>query len=116
RPAMIALFLSGIFLLAGSTSPNAYIAVSCLAMSFLCNQVTEAAFWAAGIGVGGRNAAAACGVMNTGGNAAGFINALLVPFTAATFGWTAAMVTGTLFAFISAALWFFIRADQPVAD
>jgi MFS transporter, ACS family, glucarate transporter len=114
RPAMVALLLSGLFLLAGSTSANAYIAVSCLAMSFLCNQITEAAFWAAGISIGGRNAAAACGVMNTGGNSAAFVNALLVPFTAGLFGWTVAMVTGTVFAFISAALWFFIRADKPV--
>jgi ACS family glucarate transporter-like MFS transporter len=116
RPAIVALLLSGIFLLAGSTSANAYIAVSCLAMSFLCNQVTEAAFWAAGISIGGRNAAAACGVMNTGGNSAAFVNALLVPFTAGLLGWTAAMVTGSVFAFISAALWFFIRADKQVGE
>ena len=115
-PAMAGVAASGVFLLFGSITMSAYVAVGCLALSFLCNQITEAAFWAAGIGVGGKNAAAACGVMNTGGNAAGFVNALLVPFTAATFGWTAAMVTGTLFALASASLWFFIRADEPVAD
>jgi sugar phosphate permease len=95
---------------------RAYIAVACLAAAFFFNQLTEGAFWAAGIAIGGRHAAAACGVMNTGGNAVGFVNALLVPFTAATFGWTAAMITGTAFAFISAVLWLFIRTDQPVAD
>ena len=46
---------SGVFLLFGSVAMSAYLAVACLAMSFLCNQITEAAFWAAGIGVGGRN-------------------------------------------------------------
>jgi MFS transporter, ACS family, glucarate transporter len=115
RPAITALVLSGIFVLIGAVTGNAYVAVACLALSFLCNQITEAAFWAAGISIGGRNAAAACGVMNTGGNSAGFVNALLVPFTAATFGWTAAMVTGTVFAFLSAGLWLFIRVDRPVA-
>lgn len=115
-PAMFGVMLSGLFLLVGSFSASAYIAVSCLAASFLFNQLTEGAFWAAGIAIGGRHAAAVCGVMNTGGNAAGFVNALLVPFTAATFGWTAAMITGTLFALISAALWLFIRTDQPIAD
>ena len=113
-PAFTALVLSGVFLFIGAISGSPHMAVACLALSFLANQVTEAAFWAAGIGIGGRNAAAACGVMNTGGNSAGFVNALLVPFTAATFGWTAAMVTGTVFAFISAALWFFIRADRTI--
>jgi MFS transporter, ACS family, glucarate transporter len=115
-PAMAGVAASGVFLLIGSLTMTPYAAVACLALSFLFNQITEAAFWAAGIGIGGKNAAAACGVMNTGGNAAGFVNALLVPFTATNFGWTAAMVTGTLFAFLSASLWFFIRADEPVAD
>lgn len=114
RPAMVALFLSGTFLFVGALAGNAYIAVGCLALSFLCNQITEAAFWAAGISIGGRNAAAACGVMNTGGNSAGIIFALLVPFIADTLGWTTAIAIGTFFAFMSAALWFFIRADRPV--
>lgn len=115
-PAFAALVLSGVFLFIGATSGNAYFAVGCLALSFLANQVTEAAFWAAGISIGGRNAAAACGVMNTGGNSAAFVNALLVPFTAEAFGWTAAMVTGTAFAFAAAILWLFIRADQTAPD
>ena len=63
---------------------------------------------------GGRHAAAACGVMNTGGNTVGFVNALLVPVTAATLGWTAAMMTGTAFALVCAVLWLFIRADRPL--
>jgi ACS family glucarate transporter-like MFS transporter len=116
QPAMAALFMSGVFLLIGAMSPSSYVAVAGLALSFLCNQITEAAFWAAAIGIGSRNAAAACGVMNTGGNSAGFVNALLVPFTASAFGWTAAMATGAVFAFASAALWLFIRADRPIAD
>ncbi len=116
RPAAVALFLSGAFVFVGAVSGNAHVAVACLALSFLCNQITEAAFWAAGISIGGRNAAAACGVMNTGGNLAGFVNALLVPFISGLLGWTAAIVTGTVFAFISATLWLFIRADRPVPE
>lgn len=115
RPAMVALLLSGVFVFVGAVAGNAYIAVGCLALSFLCNQITEAAFWAAGISIGGRNAAAACGVMNTGGNSAGIFFALLVPLIADTLGWTTAILMGTLFAFTSAALWFFIRADRPAA-
>lgn len=115
-PAAVALVLSGAFLFVGAISGNAYVAVACIAVSFLANQVTEAAYWAAGIGIGGRNAGAACGVMNTGGNSAAFVNALLVPFTAAKFGWTAAIVTGTVFALLAALLWLFIRADRTVPD
>lgn len=113
-PAAVAVLLSGIFLAVGALSSNVWIAVGCLAMSFFCNQLTEGPFWAAAISVGGRNAAAACGFMNTGGNGIGFVNALLVPFTASTLGWTAAMLTGTAFAVLSAVLWLFIRADRTI--
>lgn len=115
-PAMSGLALSGLFLLIGSVSADGNFAVAMLSLCFFSNQVTEAAFWAAAIGVGGRSAGAACGVMNTGGNACGIVNALLVPFTAGLLGWTAAMVTGTVFAFAGAALWLFIRADRPVVE
>src|SRR5690606_6998947 len=50
-PAFVALVLSGVFLFVGAVSANAYLAVACLALSFFANQVTEAAFWAAGIGI-----------------------------------------------------------------
>lgn len=115
-PALIAVGLSGVFFLIGSLPVTATIAVVCFALSFFCNQITEAAFWAAAIGIGGRYAGAACGVLNTGGNAVGFVNALLVPFTAALLGWTAAMATAAVFAFISAFLWLFVRADARMPD
>ena len=114
-PTMAGLTLSGLFLVIGAVSVNPYLAVAFLALCFLANQVTEAGFWAAAISIGGRNAAAACGVMNTGGNAAGVVNALLVPFLAGTLGWVAAMVAGAAFAFAAAALWLAIRADRTIA-
>src|SRR5690606_32224969 len=38
-PAMAGVAASGVFLLFGSVTMSAYVAVACLAMSFLCNQV-----------------------------------------------------------------------------
>lgn len=113
-PAIAGVVLSGALFFAGAVSDNTTVVVACLAASFFFNQLTEGAFWAAGISIGGRHAAAACGVMNTGGNAMGIVNALLVPFTAASFGWTVAMVMSTFFAFASAVLWMFIRADRTI--
>ena len=115
-PAMAGLCLSGLFLVIGAVSGNPYVAATFLAMSFFFNQITEAAFWAAAIGVGGRYAAASCGVMNTGGNLVGFVGALLVPVTAKYFGWTVAMSSGALFALVGAVAWMFIRADRPIAE
>ncbi len=115
-PAAIAVASSGVLFLAGSLSASATIAVACFAASFFFNQITEASYWAAAIGVGGRYSAATSGIMNTGGNAVGFVNALLVPFTARILGWPVAMATAAGFAFLAAILWLFIRADERIAD
>lgn len=115
-PASIAVASSGVFILIGSLTGSATLAVACFSAGFFFNQITEACYWAAAIGVGGRYSAATTGIMNTGGNAVGFVNALLVPFTAQTLGWTVAMGTAAGFAFLAAILWLFIRADERIAD
>ena len=113
---MTCMLASGLLLLLAALSASVYLTVACLCACFLCNQMTEGAYWAASMGVGGRHAAAAGGVMNTGANAMGFVNSLLVPFIAGMFGWTAAIATGTLFALIGAVLWLFIRADRQMPE
>jgi cyanate permease len=44
----------------------------------------------------------------------GGIGALLVPVTARALGWPAALGTASLFAFVGAVLWLWIRADQTI--
>ena len=92
------------------------LAVTLLCLAFGCTQLTEASYWTAAISVSGRHAAEASGVMNTGGNLIGVFGGLMVPLIAAKFGWTAAVASGSLFAFIGAALWLFIRADEPMIE
>ena len=88
----------------------------CLASAFLFSQLVEAPYWAASMGLGGRLSGATSGVMNTGGNASGFANALLVPWIATAFGWPAAMASAGLFALVAAILWMFIKADEQIPD
>ena len=52
-------------------------------------------------------------LMNTGGNFAGIVVAPLMPYLANHVGWVTALSTGTVMAFVGAALWLFIRADHP---
>lgn len=115
-PAIVGVTLSGILFAIGTQSNVESVVVACLALSFFFNQMSEGAFWVAAINIGGHHPATSCGIMNTGGNAIGVVVGLLVPFTTATLGWGAAMLTGTLFAFLSAVLWLFIRSDEPIAD
>lgn len=115
-PAASGILIAGLLLVVGALSKNPGVAVWALAATFFFQQMTEGAFGAAAIGIGRHHAGAAYGVANTGGNLVGTASALLVPFTAAIFGWPAAIMTGAVFAILSAALWLFIRADQPMAD
>ncbi len=113
-PVMIGLFGSAVFLLCGAYTQQPLVAVGAIALCFLFNQMTDGAFWSAAISVGGKHSAAVCGVMNTGGNAVGVVNALLVPYLAHALGWATALASGALFAFVGGLLWFLIRADETM--
>lgn len=113
---MVALILSGVFLYIGATSGNVMLTVVALCCSFGFTQLTEAPMWVATMGVAGKHAQIATGVLNTGGNIPGAIGGLMVPFIAGWLGWDAAIISGSLFAFAGALLWLVIRADEPMAE
>lgn len=58
-----------------------------------------------------RDASAACGVLNTGGNIVGGIGALTVPLMVKSLGWPVALAATSAFALIGAGLWFLIDVD-----
>ncbi len=111
--SMIGLGLAGVFLVAAGAVPSPYVAVVLLSLCLAGQQFTDSAAWAATTLVGGRQASAACGVLNTGGNVVGGIGALLVPLAARELGWPAALGTAALSAFLGAAVWIWIRAEVP---
>ena len=52
--------------------------------------------------------------MNTGGNAIGFVNALLLSAVADAFGWVIAISIGTIFALHAAGFILMVKADQQM--
>ena len=106
-PAMIGLVLVAVFLLGGLYSINPYMAVGLLSLCFGFNQFTEGAFAAASTYTGGPHAATAYGVVNTGGNAAGFL-APVIGIMLDHYGWLPTLASGSLFALTGAVLWLFI--------
>jgi MFS transporter, ACS family, glucarate transporter len=101
-PAMIGLVLVAVFLLAGAHATNPYTAVLALSLCFGFTQFTEGPY------VAGRYTAAATGVLNTGGNAAGFL-APVVGLMVDQLGWISTLASGSVFALVGATLWLFIR-------
>ena len=53
--------------------------------------------------------------MNTGANAMGAVNALLVPWFAQSFGWPFAIASNAIFTLIALLLLMFVRADEAIA-
>lgn len=113
-PSILGLVVAGAFLGAAAISPDPIRAVVFLSLCLGFQQFTEGPYWAATIAVGGRHCATACGVLNTGGNVVGGIGALLVPLTVQWLGWSATLVTGSMFAVVAAALLLPVRIDAHV--
>ena len=111
-PVIIGMTLSAVLLLVGALHPTPYIAVTAMVLLFFFNQMNEGPYWATSVAVGGKHAGAAGGVMNTGANVMGVVNALLVPFFASAFGWTFAIASGAIFALIGVGFMLLVRADR----
>ena len=113
-PILIGMVTSALLLVGVAVTPNAYVAAGMLGLCFFFNQMTEGPYWASSIAIGGRHSGAAGGLMNTGANGMGFINALLLSVVAKYFGWTFAIAIGAGFALVGASLILLVRADQTV--
>ena len=113
-PIVVGMLASAALMLGVAFHPNAELAAAMLGLCFFFNQSTEGPYWATATAIGGRHAGAACGLMNTGANLMGFVNALLLAFVAASLGWEIAIAIGALFAIVGAGLILLVRADRPV--
>jgi ACS family glucarate transporter-like MFS transporter len=110
---MVALPVSAILLLFAVNAASPYLAVAALAACFGCVELTEGAFWGAGMAVGRGNTMAVCGFMNTGGNLGGIISIPIVAHFSGQHLWHTAFLIGAGFAFVSAFSWFGIDAGTP---
>jgi predicted MFS family arabinose efflux permease len=104
---MTGLVLVAVFLLLGTYSANPYLAVGMLSLCFGFTQFTEGAFWSASTYAAGPHTSSATGVMNTGGNAPGFL-APVIGMAIDHLGWLATLASGSAFALLGATLWMFI--------
>jgi len=105
------MILSAPLLVAGTLATSPTLSVALLSLSFGCVQFADGTYWAATMRIAGPQSQTATGMLNTGGNIAGGVGAVLVPVLAGAFGWTIAVASGAIFALLAAALWLGIRPD-----
>ncbi len=113
-PVVIGCTVSAALLVGVALHPNAYAAAAMLGLCFFFNQATEGAFAANAAAIGGRHSGATYGLMNTGANLMGFVNALLLSSVAAWLGWKVAIAMGAVFALLSALFILLARADRQI--
>jgi ACS family glucarate transporter-like MFS transporter len=112
---LVALPASAVLLLLAVNATNPYLAVAALAMCFGCVELTEGAFWGAGMTVGRGDTMSVCGFMNTGGNLGGIISIPIVAYFSGQHLWYAAFLIGAGFALMAAVAWLGIDVVAPVA-
>ena len=105
---------SAALLLGVAYQPNALAAAMMRGLCFFLNQTSEGPFWAMCTAIGGRHAGACTGLMNTGANLMGFINALLLAAIAERVGGPTAIAVGAAFAVAGAVLILLVRADKTI--
>jgi ACS family glucarate transporter-like MFS transporter len=108
-PGIVGLLMGAWMMLAGAAAPNPAVAVLLLALCFGFTQFTEGAYWQGTTYAAGLHTATASGVLNMGGNIAGFL-APVVGMIVDRLGWWTALATGSAFALLGAALWLFVGA------
>lgn len=111
-PAVSGLLLVALFLLLGVRAPSPYLAVGLLSLCYGFTQFTDSVYWSAATYAGGKHPAVAGGVLNTGGNVAGFL-APVIGLTIDRAGWGAAFGLGSAFAVLGALLWLGVRLEGP---
>lgn len=109
---LLALPLAGLLLLVTLWVTTPYAAVATLAAAFFMVEITEGAFGAAMMHVARSDIATAWGIENTGGNVGGIITQPLVGYLTNGGAWAGAFITGTVFAFVAAALWLVIDPQR----
>jgi ACS family glucarate transporter-like MFS transporter len=108
---LLALPLVAVLLLFAEAAANPYAAVAVLAVCYGCVELTEGAYWGAGMSVGRGDTMAVCGFMNTGGNLGGIIGIPIVAYLSAHRLWSLAFIVGSGFALAGAVAW--LGIDVP---
>lgn len=116
---LTALPVAGCLLLFAVNTTHPYLAVAALALCYGCVELTEGAYWGAGMTVGRGDTMAVCGFMNTGGNLGGIIGIPIVAYFSSRQLWTTAFLVGAGFAVVGALAWLGIDvapADETAAS
>lgn len=114
-PIIIGMGGCALLFFVGAYHANPIVAVAILSVGFCFQQMTEGAYWSSSISIGGHLAGAAGGVMNTGANAMGAVNGILIVWLAQSYGWQLAIASNAIVALLALVSILAVRTDKPVS-
>jgi MFS transporter, ACS family, glucarate transporter len=112
---LVSLPLAGMLLLLATGASNAYVAVAALTLAYTAVEINEASYWAGTMRIAQADTMAATGVLNTGGNAGGWIGIPIVAYLSGHGQWHATFVIGFVCALAAALAWLWVDAARPLA-
>jgi ACS family glucarate transporter-like MFS transporter len=111
---LISLPTAGVLLLLATGVSDAYVAVAALTLAYAAVEINEAAYWAGTMRIAQADTMAATGVLNTGGNAGGWIGIPIVAYLSGHGHWHASFVIGFACAVVAALAWMWVDAERPL--
>lgn len=112
--AAFAIALAGIFIALGSQARSARVASVVLAGGAGALYLSQSSFWSVTADIAGRSSGAVSGFMNMGGQIGAAITAILTPWIAARFGWTASFLVAAALCFVGAASWLVVNPERSL--
>ncbi len=115
-PVISGMSLASLFLIVGSQTSHARLAIICLALAAGLTGFATVNWWATTVDLTRRFAGSLAGLMNTAGNLGGVASPTLTPYLAERFGWEMALAVAAAAALLAGALWVFIHPDRPLEE
>ncbi len=106
------IFLSAIFIAAGTQVQSAQLATLVLAGGAGALYLSQSSFWSTSADIGGESAGSVSGLMNMGGQFGGALTASLTPAIANHLGWNASFLVAAGFCVCGAVAWAFVKPDD----
>jgi MFS family permease len=108
--------MSAVLLFWGASGVGVTATIALLALALGCCTMAEGPYWATAIDLGGDQAGASCGIMNTGGNVGGILAPILTPMLAARFGWESGLYFASFLVLIGVVTWLFVNPERRAAE
>ena len=114
--AWFGLGLASAFLVLGSHTEAASLAIALLALGAGFLGFANSSWWAACIDVAPHHSGLLAGLMNMGGNLGGWISPILTAYIATEFGWTHAFDFAAGMTLLAAVAWLMVNADHNLEE